>query len=368
MMLRRMPSRGFNPDNSLDAIRVVATHFPLFQRRMWVEFFNGLFGFKKHLSWLMLSAVFAFLLAGCGLLADKPVSIASHVWPGYEPMFLARNEGWLDARRVGLVETASATDSLKALAEGKVDGAALTLDEMLKARAMGIPLTVVMVFDISTGADMLVVRPGIRGLADLKGRRIGFERDAVGSLMLASVLQAAGLVSEDIKPVSLAIDRHRDAWARDQVDTLITYEPVASQLLAQGASKLFDSRQIPNTIVDVLAIRNDALDHSHADAIRHLISAHFRALNHMNHNPQDAAYRMASHLNLPTEDVLPAFRGLLLLDAANNRRMLSGSPPQLLDTARKVSAIMVKEKLLQRDDAFTSLIRADFLPADVPSN
>lgn len=322
----------------------------------------------QSLGKLALASGLAFLLSGCGWTTDKPISIASAIWVGYEPMLLARNEGWLDAKRVRLVEMASATDSLQALVEGKVDGAALTLDEMLKARAKGIPLSVVMIFDVSAGADMLVAHPGIKQFSDLKGRRIGFEQGAVGGLMLASVLRAAGLTKEDIKLVPLTIDSHRDAWARNQVDAIITYEPVASQLLAQGAVKLFDSRQIPNIIVDVLAIRSDVLDGNHATAIRHLISAHFRALNHLNRNPQDTAYRMAHHLGLPVAGVLPAFKGLLLPDAINNRRMLTGSPPQLLDTARKVSAIMVEGKLLSRDDTFTALIRADFLPTDVPLN
>lgn len=323
-------------------------------------------GFNKLLPRLVPSVglAFAFMLTGCGWLADKPISIAAHVWPGYEPMFLARNEGWLDAKQVQLVETTSATDSLQALAEGKVDGAALTLDEVLRARADGLPLVVVAIFDISAGADMLIARPGIKRLSDLKGQRICFERGAVGGLMLANALLAAGLTKEDIKPVPLTIDKQRDAWARRQMDAVITYEPVASRLLEQGGIKLFDSRQIPDTIVDVLAIRSDALDHSHAAAIRHLLSAHFRALDYLNRNSHDAAYRMATRLGLPAADVLPAFKGLLLPDAANNCRMLRSSSPQLLDTARKISAIMVKEGLLPRDDTLASLIRADFLPSD----
>lgn len=323
-------------------------------------------GINKRIRWLVLTAGLVFLLTGCGWLAEKPISIASHVWVGYEPVFLARNEGWLDAKQVHLVETASATNSMQALAEGKVDGAALTLDEVLKARSQGLQLSVVLIFDISAGADMLVVRPGIKQLSDLKGQRIGFERGAVGSLMLVSALRAAGLTNGDIKPVHIPIDQHRDAWARNQVDALITYEPVASQLLAQGANRLFDSRQIPSTVVDVLAIRSDVLDRSHADAIRHLISAHFQALDYLSRNPQDASYRMASHLGLPAAGVLPAFKGLLLPDASNNHRLLAGASPQLLNTARKVSAIMVKEKFIPREDPLTALVCADFLPTDVP--
>jgi NitT/TauT family transport system substrate-binding protein len=280
-------------------------------------------------------------------------------------MFLARHEGELDIKQVNLVETASATESLKALAEGKVDGAALTLDEVLQARSKGMPLTVVMIFDVSAGADVLIARPGIKKLADLKGRRIGYESGALGALMLAETLRAGGLTKKDVKLVSLAINEQHDAWMSGQVDALVTYEPVSSQLLAQGAVRLFDSRQIPNTIVDVLAFRNEVLDWRHAAAIRHLLSAHFQALSQLNHNPHDAAYRMSTHMGLPEAEVLLAFKGLLLPDAINNRHLLTGSSPPLLDSARKVSALMVGESLLPHDDPLTALLCADFLPSNV---
>jgi NitT/TauT family transport system substrate-binding protein len=306
----------------------------------------------------------AAMLPGCGWWADKPIAIASRVWPGYELVYLARSEGWLDAQRVRLVEMSSGQDSVKALAEGKVDGAAMTLDEVLQARASGLSLSVVMIFDISAGADMLVARPDIKTLADLKGRRIGFEPGSVGELMLVESLRAAGLTKEEVTLVMIPITQQREAWSRDQVDAVVTFEPVGSQLLAQGALNLFDSRQIPNTIVDVLAIRSDRLDRSHGRAIRHLLAAHFRALTHLNRNPQDAAYRMAPHLGLPASNFLSAYKGLLLPDAAHNYRLLAGASPELLASARKLSAILVKSGLLNRDDSLTTLICADFLPTD----
>jgi NitT/TauT family transport system substrate-binding protein len=305
---------------------------------------------------------FALVMSGCDWGTDKPISIAAHVWPGYEMMFLARNEGELDAKRVSLVETTSATESLQALSEGRVDGAALTLDEVLQARSKGIPLSVVMIFDVSAGADVLMARPGIKKLANLKGRRIGYESGALGALMLAETLRAAGLTKQDVKLSSLPPSKQLDAWTRNQVDAVISYEPVSSQLLAQGAVKLFDSRQIPNMIVDVLAIRSEVLDRNHAATIRHLVSTHFSALSRLNHNPHDAAYRMSMHMGLPEGEVLAAFKGLLLPDASNNRLLLTGSPPPLLESARKISASLVGEGLLPHDDSLTALIRADFLP------
>ena len=126
-----------------------------------------------------------------------------------------RSKGWLDTQQVRLVEMSSGQDSLKALAEGKVDGAAMTLDEVLQARTSCLPLSVVMIFDISAGADMLVAYPGIKTLADLKGRCIGFEQGSVGELMLVESLRAAGLTKENVTLVMLPITQQREAWSRD---------------------------------------------------------------------------------------------------------------------------------------------------------
>ena len=232
-----------------------------------------------------------------------------------------------------------------------------------KARQDGQKLTVVMIFDISAGADMLIARTGLATLADLKGQRIGYEQSSVGELLLSEILTTANLSRDDVKLVPLSVDKHLAAWQRNELDAAVTYEPVASDLLEHGAHKLFDSRQIPNTIIDVLAIRSDLLE-SQASAIRHLAQSHFKALDHLKRNPQDAAYRMAEHLMLKAGDVTPAFKGLLLPDATYNRRLMAGATPELLATARKLSAVMVKNQLLKQDDSLNSLIRADFLPTD----
>lgn len=317
---------------------------------------------RRQLILLMGTLPFLLLAIGCVRMSEKPVKISVHTWPGYETLFLARSEGWLDNSKVSLIEAGSASTSIELLRAGKVDGAALTLDEVFRARAEGIPLTVIMIFDISAGADMVVVRPEILRLADLKGRTIGYEPQAVGALMLSQLLKAAGLEPTNVKLVQLTIDQHLTAWQERRVDACITYMPVARQLQALGAVNLFDSRRLPDMISDVLVVRRDVLDRQHASAIQHLVESHFTALRHLLQNPQDAAYRMARHMRLPAHEVLLAFKGLILPNAANNRRLLAGPAPQLLTPAQHLSAIMVEQGLLRRDDSLAELISADYLP------
>jgi NitT/TauT family transport system substrate-binding protein len=303
-------------------------------------------------------------LEGCQAWADKPIRVAAHVWVGYEPLFMARDRSWLDGKLVTLQETRSALESMAALRANTVQAAALTLDEVLGARASGLDLSVVLVFNISMGADMLVARPGITQLEQLKGLRVGYEASSVAEVMLAEVLKQAGLTRQQVNLVKLLVPDQLAAWQQNAVDAVITYEPVATQLQNYGMTRLFDSRQMPDTIIDVLAVRQEALGSAYTKSLKHLVAAHFRALDHLMRNPQDAAYRMAQHLSLPANQVLLAFKGLALPTAENNYRLLAGPSPELLRRARRVQEILQRSGLITQNDDLAGFVSASFLPTE----
>ena len=303
-------------------------------------------------------------LPACGWL-DQPLTVAAHLWVGYEPMFLADNRQWLEHDRVKLLQTTNSMETVAALQDGRAQAGALTLDEVLRARASGLPLSIVLVFDISLGADMLLARPGVTTLAQLKGLRLGYEAGSVGEIMLAEALSQCGLTRQDLLLSQVAADQQVAAWQAGQVDAVITYEPVASRLQSLGMQRLFDSRQIPNTILDVLAVHRDALDWHHSQALCHLLAVHFRALNEFERNPQDAAYRMAPHLNLPPSQVLSAFKGMVLPTLANNDELLKGQgPASLRARAQKVWQILQRAGLVSGQESLTDLVDGDYLPTE----
>jgi len=301
------------------------------------------------------------LLPGC-LRAGRPLTIASHVWPGYEFMFLARREGWLPQKGLSLLETGSATDSIKALKAGTVDGAALTLDEVLRVREGGIPLTVVLVFDVSAGADAVLARPGINTPAELAGRRIGFEHSALGELMLYKLLESGSLTTKSIIQVPLTPDSHMQAWKEERLDAVITYEPELTKLEADGAHRIFDSFSVPGIILDVLAVRTSELK-KHSTALEQLVLGHFRGLHHLKANRQDAVHRIAPRLGIPAQNVLDAFRGLELPDIRTNLQYLGGSNPRIITSVRTLISLMLKAGLLKKGDDLTDICSDKYLPA-----
>lgn len=303
------------------------------------------------------------LLAACG--PPRPlVRVASIVWVGYEPLFLARELGLLDEQAVRLVEMPSNTMSLMALASGEVEAAALTLDECLLAREGGLDVRAVLVFDDSAGTDVVMARPDIRRPAQLAGRRIGLEETAAGALMLSKTLEIAGLDPEQVIKVPLTADRQLAAWQDDTVDALVSYEPHATRLEALGAHRLLDSRAFPGLIVDVLVARTAALEPA-PDSFRSLIAAYFSALDHLRREPRDAAARMAPRMGIAPDAVLAALRGVRLMDAAANRAWLAGEPPRLLAAAERVAAIMRASRLLHGPVDLTGLADPRFLPEAV---
>jgi NitT/TauT family transport system substrate-binding protein len=284
-----------------------------------------------------------------------------HPWIGYETLYLARELGWLPPE-VALREGKVAGDSLAALRAGTVDAAALTLDEVLLARAAGIPLVVVLVFDASAGADVVLARPGIEKVADLTGRRIGVERSGLGAMVLSTTLERAELTAEAVTVIDTPPDRQLVAWRDGHVDAVVTYEPTASLLEREGARRLLDSRQMPDVIFDVLAARSDRTPLLDAP-LAGLIAAHFRALDHLRVHRQDAVYRIAARQGVDAADVQQALAGVVLPGLAANRGYLAPGS-RLAKAAAALDERMARYGLLAGFSHLDALLEPRYLPAD----
>ena len=296
-------------------------------------------------------------LAGCA--PPQPLRLGSHPWIGHEPLLMAQDFRWLPSE-VRMVMGKGSPDSLIGLQQGQLDGATLTLDETLTARSTGVPLCVVLVLDSSAGADLLLARHDLRSLPALRGRRLAVERTGVGELMMVKALAAAGLAESDVTLVELRVDEQPAAWADGRIDAAITYEPTASRLVRLGAHRLFDSRAIPDTIFDVLAVRHDRLSGRRA-AIEAAVAGHFRGLHHLRTNRPDATYRIASRQAMQPSEVGLALAGVNLPELARNRLLLSPDSP-LAAAARTLNQLIAGRRPAATTDTLNQLFDASYLP------
>lgn len=291
--------------------------------------------------------VLLFLVIGCTEKPSELFRVGTNVWPGYEPLYLARSLGYLDDLSVRLVEYSNATDVIRAFRNNAIEAAALTLDEVLLLAQDGLEPRVVLIMDISAGGDAIIGSSGIENLADVKGKRIGVEASALGAYVLTRALESVDLVPHDVQTVLINVDRHERAFKEGSVDAVITFEPVKTKLIAAGGHEIFTSLQIPGEIVDVLVVRKNYLM-NHTSEVRSLIDNWFYALEYLKKNPHDAARRIVQRMHISEDEFLESLKGLHYPDREENRDLIWQKPPQLITSSEKLLSVMLDNHLLRK--------------------
>ncbi len=287
-------------------------------------------------------------LTGCMRVPESALRIGTNVWIGSEPLYLARELGRLDPATVQLVEYPSASEVLRAFRNQAIDGMVISLDELFGLAADGFQPRIVLVVDVSHGADVVVGRRGMRTMKDLKGKSVAVESSALGAFVLSRALALNGMQASDVNVVHLESNEQPGAFEKGEVDGAVTFDPFRAQFLRAGGKTLFDSTQIPGEIVDLLAVRASVVD-KHPNAVRALLDGWFGAIDYMKSDPKDAARRMGIRQQTSGEQFLEALRGLHIPSREENLRMLGGPSPELAVTGRRLMALMVDAKLLRSE-------------------
>ncbi len=315
-----------------------------------------------------LARLFAVLLLVSGLGACSQdaaqqapwLRVGTNVWPGYEPLYLARDLGYLDELPVKLVEYSSASEVIRAFRNGAIEAAALTLDEVLLLAASGLEPRVVLVMDISDGGDVIIGSASVQAMTDLKGKRVGVEETALGAYVLSRALELHELKPDGIEVVPLEAAEHEAAFLSGQVDAVVTFEPMRTKLLSSGGRLLFDSRAIPGEVVDVLVVRKSYLD-QHGEVVEQLLNQWFAALAYEQQYPEDAAQRISKRLGTTPEEFIASLEGLKILGHAENQQHLGGPAPRLCAAGEKLHRTMRAHGLLDKDVKVAELLDGRFL-------
>lgn len=285
------------------------------------------------------------VLLSCGLESSRPLKVATNLWPGYEPLYLAQYLGAFE-KKVEVIQLASATEVMRALAHGNVDAAGLTMDEAISLMAKGLDLVILLVLDHSRGGDAIVVSAGTQ--YGLQGLRIGVENTATGAIFLSEALAQAGLQFDDIEILTLSPDEQEAALAGKRVDAVVTFEPFKSRLLANGGRVLLDTSQAPDLISDVLVVKADVLEH-HPQHIKQLIAGYQKAREYMHSHHRESEAFFSKRLQLDKDQLEVVFSGIYLPTLEDNINWFEGSPSAYEKAFRRLLDIMKARDLVQGD-------------------
>lgn len=292
------------------------------------------------------AALVALALVACSQAPNPPLTVGLNAWVGNDPLVLARDQKLIDPQEVKVVELSSEAEILRNFRNGLLDAASLTLDETLRLADEGVDVRLVGVMDASNGADVVVVDPGIRTLADLRGQRIAVESSTVGALMLQRLLLAAGLKASDVEVVTLEAPEHLGALRNHRVSAAVSYEPIAGELRAAGFRGIFDTRQMQGDVVNVLVVQGHLMA-SRVGQVEAMLTAWDDGLKALRDHPDDAAQLLAPGNDLTPDEYLAALSRLTQYTSSQSLDLLIGMPPPLEQNAQRLVATLQGMGLLK---------------------
>ncbi len=300
--------------------------------------------------YLLLTAT--LLIFSCQPANEPPLRIGANVWVGYEVLFLARELDLYLYNTVSLKELSASTESMRAFWQGQLDIVALTLDEFLRLSEQVDDLQILLVTNISDGADKIISQPEITDLSELKGKRVAVEENTVGSYMLYHALQKAGLNINDLVIIPSTINQHLQLMQSNSADAVVTFEPIAYKLQQLGFKNLLDSSQIEGKIVDVLVSRKTLIN-ERPEAVSQLIDVYWQAHNVLVNDPQKAYPIIAQRLNIDSSALPAIFQQLIMPDKAMNTALLSTDLTAIIDDTGK---FLMKQGLLKKQPDANALL------------
>lgn len=219
---------------------------------------------------LVLSLSLAALLGSGASLATAQekteFKVAWSIYVGWMPWGWAADNGVVDkwAEKYGIsIEVTQFNDYVESINQytaGAYDAVTLTnMDGLSIPAAGGVDTTAVIIGDFSAGNDAVFLKDKT-DLAEIKGQPVNLVEFSVSHYLLARALDSVGLTERDVNVVNTSDPDMVGAFQTAEVTAMVTWNPMVSEIAAlPGATKVFDSSQIPGEIIDTMVANTQVL-------------------------------------------------------------------------------------------------------------
>jgi sulfonate transport system substrate-binding protein len=316
--------------------------------------------FKRFLSWAVPGLLLiSTTIAGCsGQNSNAQSSIDKTNPPGIKTKVvhmgyqssgdIVRLRGVLEKRLKPLgvsVEWAqfpAGPQLMEAMNVGKVDIGSVGETPPIFAQAAGASLVYIAGRQPSTGEGSGIVVPKdspIQTLADLKGKRVIFQKGSASHYLLVKALDEVGLKYDDVQAVSMPPGDAREAFIQGKIEAWVTWDPhlAIAQKLANGRV-LRDAKGIATQGGFYMAGKQFANDNP--ELVRTVLEEIDKLGEWAEANPQEVAQLLTPELKLDTS----------LLETVSRRRRYRLRPitPELIAEQQRIADLFYSLKVLPK--------------------
>lgn len=217
----------------------------------------------------ILTTTLAMLLSSGVAMAQEKTEfkVAWSIYVGWMPWGYLEDSGimdkWADKYEIDIeiVQINDYVESIIQYSAGEFDGVTATnMDTLSISSGGGVDTTALIVGDYSNGNDAVILK-GEGRLEDLAGKPVNLVELSVSHYLLARGLDSVGLAERDLASVINTSDADMiAAYSTDDVEAVVTWNPLVSTILQEpGATKLYDSSDIPGEIIDIMWVNTETL-------------------------------------------------------------------------------------------------------------
>ena len=272
-------------------------------------------------------------------LPAAPLKVGYSDWPGYTAFEIAVQKGWFKQAGVDVeFDWFDYGPSIDAFSAGKIDADCIVASDAMGAGAAGSPSKFIAIIDYSDGSDMIIGKPGINSIKDLKGQKVAVEFGLVEHFLLLEGLKRNGLSQNDVTLVNTPTNNMPQTLASGQVAAVGAWYPISGQALLStpGSKRLFTSADAKGLIYDVLAVNPASLAAHHDDWVK-IAAIYYKCVAYiMDPKTRDDAIRiMAAKVQQKPEDYaknVPGTHFETLAEAKANYKGDAGAAINLHDS------------------------------------
>lgn len=225
--------------------------------------------------------------------------------------------------------------------------------------------TIVLLNDNSTGNDQIIAGPGIRTVAELKGKKVAAEQGTVDHYLLLLALEKAGLTEKDVTFTPLLTDAAAAAFVAGQVDAVGVFAPFTTTALGRaGSTAISTSKDFPGAIPDALSFQSQFVK-DHPDEVQKVVQTWFDTTAWIKANPAEAVSIMAKKGGVSDEDYKSYDAGTTIFTKEQNIEAFTpGGDAKHLDfQADKIAEFLVSTKLVDAKPPLDGLFEPKFVKA-----
>lgn len=291
--------------------------------------------------WRSLSILFVLTL-GVSLIVNAcnqapqqlaPLRVGITTWAGFDIVLYAQEAGLFKQRGldVQLVRFENQQDSTRAVLRGTLDANFASVWDVMQSDSESDKPAVIMVTNISRGADGIVAQPAIKSVEELRGKRVGAKLGTVNHLILLEALKLHQIKPAEVKVEDISNEMAVDLMQKKRLDAAVIWQPLLGET-AQSikGNIIYTTQEIDSLIIDTLASKKSIIRTKKAE-FKQFIMAWFDLMSAVETKPNVVFQKVAQKLGQKSEAFAQDYAGLKKGDIAMQQQMFkSGGLPEAI--------------------------------------